>query len=181
MNRELSLKRRLLFTLVVFFLVLSHVIWDYYHDGVPTHYLLQRADLPGISNWWGILTLPLVTFLLLSWIYRNQKDGADSTKISRSPVKSFLWALIFGIVLSVLFTMGTPIPGYMMLGAIALSFFLPLYRPEYLLGLILGMSYTFGANLSILVALILLLIFLFSYRVIRKSILHLNSKFNKTK
>ena len=93
----------------------------------------------------------------------------------------FIRALVFGILLSVFFTMWSPAPGYMMLGAILLSFFFPLYRPEYLLGFILGMSYTFGANLPIIVSLILLIVFLFTYKVIRAGILFLISNINGKK
>ncbi len=59
----------------------------------------------------------------------------------------------------------------MMLAVILLSFFIPLYKPEYLLGMILGMSYTFGANLPILVAIVMMLIFLIAYKLIRFGVL----------
>ncbi|MCX2718591.1 hypothetical protein [Lentiprolixibacter aurantiacus] len=173
----LSLKYRILFTLLVTALVWAHLIWDHFNGGVPTHYLLQSEDLPGISNWWGGLTLPLATFLLLFWIHRYLSTGNEQ-KANESRKKSFLRfirALVFGIFISVLFTMGSPAPGYMMLLAILISFFVPLYRPEYLLGFILGMSYTFGANLPIMVGLILLLLFLFTYKIIRYGFLHLIS------
>ncbi|MBT8222871.1 MAG: hypothetical protein KJN96_06845, partial [Eudoraea sp.] len=169
MDQGLSLKRRLLFTGIVTLLVWAHLLWDYLHEGVPTHYLLHSKDMPGISNWWGGITLPLVTFLLLFWIHKNflKTSELDISETSKILVIRFIMALVFGILLSVFFTLGSPAPGYMMLIAIVLSFFLPLYKPEYLLGLILGMSYTFGANLPILVAFVLLLIFLVSYKLIR--------------
>ncbi|HEY2092410.1 MAG TPA: hypothetical protein VGJ81_11010 [Thermoanaerobaculia bacterium] len=28
------------------------------HGGVPVHPILRRADMPGISNWWGALIIP---------------------------------------------------------------------------------------------------------------------------
>ena len=101
----------------------------------------------------------------------------DIPKSRKEMISRFLQALVFGILLSILFTMGSPVPGYMMLIAIVLSFFLPLYRPEYLLGLILGMSYTFGANLSILAAIVLMLIFLVAYKLIRYGVLLLIGRF----
>ena len=154
-----------------------HLLWDYLHDGVPTHYLLQREDMPGLSNWWGGLTLPLTTFLLLFWIHKNLlKAKEQSPKSWNKLIINFVCALAFGILLSVFFTMGSPAPGYMMLIAIVLSFFLPLYRPEYLLGLILGMSYTFGANLSILAAIVLMVIFIIAYKLIRVGIIFLINK-----
>jgi len=98
------------------------------------------------------------------------------TKTWKYLIVRFVRALVFGILLSVFFTMGSAAPGYMMLIAIVLSFFLPLYRPEYLLGLILGMSYTFGANLSILAAIVLMVIFIIAYKLIRIGIIFLINK-----
>ena len=64
-----------------------------------------------------------------------------------------------------------------MIGIIILSFFVPLFRPEYLLGFILGMSYTFGAILPIGIGIILTIIFIMSYKFIRYGILYIVSKF----
>ena len=177
-NKGIPLKIRVLLTALVTFLVGAHLAWDYFHDGVPTHYLLHSKDMPGISNWWGGITLPLVTFLLLFWIHRNlinTREGVATTT-RKQLILRFLSALVFGILLSFFFSIGSPAPGYMMLAAIILSFFLPLYRPEYLLGFILGMSYTFGANLPILFAFVFMLIFLVAYKLIRFGVLKLISK-----
>ena len=173
MNTGISLKVRILFTALVGVLVWAHLAWDYYHGGVPTHYLLHSKDMPGISNWWGGLTLPLVTFLLLFQMHRNMLKITvkDPFSFRKKLFYRFIYALVFGILLSIFFTMGSSIPGYMMLAVILLSFFIPLYKPEYLLGMILGMSYTFGANLPILVAIVMMLIFLIAYKLIRFGVL----------
>lgn len=176
MDQGITLKNRLLLTALVTLLVWAHLAWDYFHEGVPTHYLLHSKDMPGISNWWGGITLPLVTFLLLFRIHRDLINTIEVTRTTRNQlIVRFVGALVFGILLSVFFAMGSPVPGYMMLAAILLSFFLPLYRPEYLLGFILGMSYTFGANLPILFAFIFMLIFLFTYKLIRSGLIYVFS------
>ncbi|MDX1314838.1 MAG: hypothetical protein R3356_04995 [Eudoraea sp.] len=177
-TKGLSLKYRIVFTLILTILVWAHLIWDHFHGGVPTHYLLQREDLPGISNWWGGLTLPLATFLLLFWIHKNLLKVPEQQiqKSKKKLMMNFIRALVFGILVSVFFTMGSPAPGYMMLAAILLSFFIPLYRPEYLLGFILGMSYIFGANLPIVVAFVLMLVFLIAYKLIRVGVLKVFSR-----
>ena len=79
--------------------------------------------------------------------------------------------------MSIFFTIGSDLPGYMMIGIMPLSFFIPLYRPEYLLGFVLGMTYTFGPILPIIVAIILTVIFIISYKLIRYGILYIVSKF----
>ncbi|WP_214278616.1 hypothetical protein, partial [Escherichia coli] len=35
-----------------------HLGWEALHGGIAAHHLLQRADLPGLSNAWGLLVLP---------------------------------------------------------------------------------------------------------------------------
>ena len=35
-----------------------HLGWEALHGGIATHHLLQSADLPGLSNAWGLLVLP---------------------------------------------------------------------------------------------------------------------------
>ena len=79
--------------------------------------------------------------------------------------------------MSFFFTIGSEIPGYMMIAIIPLSFFVPLYRPEYLLGFVLGMTYTFGAILPMGFGIILTVICIISYKFIRYGILYMASKF----
>jgi len=179
MNQKLTFKTRIIFTGIVTILIWGHLAWDYFHEGVPTHHILHREDLPGISNWWGGFVLPLFTWFLLYLIqYRMNKN--DKSNINSNLIHfiyRFLMALLFGIVLSFFFTIGSDIPGYMMIAIIALSFFIPLFRPEYLLGFVLGMTYTFGAILPLGIGIILTVICFISYKFIRNGILYTVSKF----
>jgi hypothetical protein len=178
MNQKLTFKTRIIYTGIVTILIWGHLAWDYFHEGVPTHHILHREDLPGISNWWGGIVLPLFTWFLLYLIQNNMNDN-DKSNINSSPIQflyRFLGALLFGILLSFFFTIGSEIPGYMMIGIILLSFFIPLYRPEYLLGFVLGMTYTFGAILPIGIGIILTVIFIISFKIVRYGILHIVSK-----
>ena len=176
-NKNLSLKNRILFIGIVALLVWMHLIWDHLHEGVPTHHILARGDLPGISNWWGGLAVPLLTWFLLSRITKrvNNNSRADANKLSNT-IYGFLGALFFGITLSFLFTIGSDIPGYMMLGAILISFLIPLYKAEILLGYIIGMTYTFGGILPIVIGGLLMLIFTIAHKFVRGGILFLASK-----
>ena len=178
MNQKLTLKTRIIFTGIVTILIWGHLAWDYFHGGVPTHRILHREDLPGISNWWGGIVLPLFTWFLLYLIQKrmNEDDKSNINSNSIHYVYRFLGAFLFGILLSFFFTIGSEIPGYMMIAIIPLSFFVPLYRPEYLLGFVLGMTYTFGANLPIGIGMILTVICIISYKFIRYGILYIVSK-----
>jgi hypothetical protein len=41
-------------------MISSLLAWQYTHEGVPSHYLFQRADLPELSNWWGVLVFTII-------------------------------------------------------------------------------------------------------------------------
>lgn len=34
--------------------------WQHLDGGVPAHHLLADPSLPSLSNWWGLLALPLL-------------------------------------------------------------------------------------------------------------------------
>ena len=178
MNFKLTLINRILFTAIVTLLSWAHLAWDYFHGGIPTHYLLHRKDLPGISNCWGGIVIPLLTWFLLYRIKRRVYDK-DINEVSNTPnhvIYGFFGALLFGILLSFFFAIGTDVPGYLMIGLFIISFFIPVYRAEHLLGFVLGMAYTFGGILPIVIGSILVLIFMIDYRVVRTFIHYLISK-----
>lgn len=181
MNEKLTLKIRAIFTGIVTMLVWTHLAWDYFHEGVPTHHVLHREDLPGISNWWGGIILPLLTWFLLYLIQKrmNENDRLNVKNNLIYFVYRFLGALLFGILLSFFFTIGSDIPGYMMIGVILLSFFIPLFRAEYLLGFLLGMTYTFGAILPIVIGIVLTIIFIITFKFVRSGVVYLVSKIRR--
>ncbi|NNG11564.1 MAG: hypothetical protein HKM92_15460 [Arenibacter sp.] len=178
MTELLSLKRRILFTGIVTLLSWAHVAWDYFHGGVPTHYLLHSADLAGFSNWWGVIIIPVLTWFLLVRINKNINDKSDKEGQQNTSyvVYRFLSALVFGILVSFFFAIGSDLPEYMMMGLIVLSFFVPLYRTEHFLGFVLGMAYTFGTVLPIIFGTIFILLFLLTYKVLRASVVYLMAK-----
>ena len=176
--KNLSLKNRLILTGLITMLIWASLAWDFFHDGVPTHYILQRQDLPGLSNWWGGIFLPLFTWILLVRIKRRLNQN-DNLNIPSYTIYRFLGGLIFGIALSVFFTLGSEVPLYMMIAILFLSLFIPLFYSEYVLGYVLGMTYTFGGNLPIFIVLVLTVLFLINYKIIRFGILHMVSIIKK--
>jgi MFS family permease len=181
MNKKLLSINRLYFTGVVSVTIWVLLVWDYYHDGVPNHHLLAQEDLPSFSNWWGGLLLPLLTWFLL---YRIQKRiGSDKEKkslllnISTHILYGFVGALLFGIVLSIFFTLrNEEVPFYMMMSLFAAALFLPIYRAECFLGFVIGMTFTFGGVLPIVIGSILALLGAMLYLLIRPAILFVSSK-----
>jgi hypothetical protein len=181
MNKKIFFKTRLYFTGIVAIAIWSLLSWNHYHGGVPSHHILARKDLPEISNWWGGLLLPLLTFFLL---FRMEKRVTENNDIPlqvihfpRSIVYGFVGSLFFGIILSTFFTLGnTEVPGYMLMGLLLLSLFLPIYRAECLLGYVIGMTYTFGTVLPTGIGSILAIIGAVLYLLVRPMLLFIISK-----
>jgi len=144
-------------TLVAMVIVLTECL----NDGVVTHHFLNDPDMPGLSNWWGILLFPLYTYFLL---YRI-KNRKLSRLLHPARIK-LLWiiaGLFYGLILTYLFRIDSIYLEYWWKGLFILGFFLPLYHEEYLLGFMLGASYTLGTILPVLIGLCLALILYLSY------------------
>ena len=115
---------------------------------IGIHYLLHDKSMPGIPNWWGGIVLPFFTYFLLYRINKRYLGKVD-TGIRKSIIIRFALGLLFAICISVSFINEIPITDYLMLSLFVLALFFPLYRSEYLLGWVLGASFTFGAIIPI--------------------------------
>ncbi|MEO7977377.1 hypothetical protein [Flavobacterium sp.] len=166
---------------MIFILIWGLLLWAHYHGGVSSHHILADKDLPEISNWWGGLLLPLLTFFLLHRMKKrimiNKNQESQKSTIPVAIIYGFLSALIYGILLSVFFTLGySDIPAYMLIGAFLLALFFPIYKAEYILGFVIGMTFTFGVVLPTGVGSILALIGAFLYLCIRTVMLYVISR-----
>ena len=125
--------------------------WEYTHGGAKSHHLLNRPDLPAISNWWGALLLPILAWFLSGSILR--RAGVDKArKIPVGIVAGFGGALFYGLLLALAFIQHyEAISTYLFLGMFLAAALLPVYRAEYLLGFVLSMTFTFGAGLPTIV------------------------------
>ena len=155
----------------------SLLAWSYFHGGVPSHHLLADKDLPSVSNWWGGLIVPLLTWLLLYRLHQrilhSQQQLMQPLLYQRQIVYGFVGALLFGILISILFTIAyTDLAGYLLLTIFFLAFFFPLYRAECLLGFVLGMTFTFGGVLPTGIGAILVAISAVLYLLVRPALLY---------
>jgi len=126
--------------------------WQQLTTGVPAHHLLARADMPAISNWWGLLLLPLLAWVAASRIEARYGDTAAAS----AAIPGFLGGLLFGAAVALFFSLGrTDLCEYLMQGLVLLALFYPIYRSESLLGFAFGMTYAFGPVLPVLVACVL--------------------------
>ena len=184
MTNNVLLKLRIYFTAITAIAIWSLLLWDYSHGGVPIHHILQRADMPAFSNWWGGLLIPVLTWFLLNQICKRipitNAEKVSFSAISVSIYIGFFTSLAFGIILSALFSFDVhDIPGYMLLALLPLALFVPIYQAECLLGFILGMIFTFGGVLPILIGSLFVAISFIIFRVFRPSIIYLFKKILK--
>ncbi|MEQ8927136.1 MAG: hypothetical protein RLO81_15050 [Fulvivirga sp.] len=144
------------------------LLWEHFHGGVASHYLLHDENMPKISNWWGLLCIPLATYLVLS-----KKEGS----IQRSDWLFFIGGILFGAIITISFYNEPDLTGTLMLLSFGLALFMPLYRPEYYLGFVWSMAYGFGGVLPVVFGLIIIAIYAFEYLLIRRLALSLYRKF----
>jgi hypothetical protein len=148
---------RLYLTGFVVLAELAHLMWEHFNGGVISHHIFHRSDMPAISNWWGLLLLPALTWFLMGRIERRialHSGGKEAaSKLPVRVVVGFIGALLFGILLSVAFAGHyESIVSYLFGGMLLLALILPVYRAECVLGFILGMTFTFGAVLPTVAA-----------------------------
>lgn len=124
--------------------------WQHFNGGVPAHHLLANPSLPALSNWWGLLTLPVLAWFLLGRIERRRRAAPTG---AHGDFAAFTGALVFGAILSLLFTAGQHgATDTMVLVLAVLAVFYPIYRAACVLGFVVGMTWTFGAVLPMIAA-----------------------------
>lgn len=143
---------RILLTAAVAILEAGLLGWQQTHGGVPAHHVLARADLPAISNAWGLIVLPVLSWWLLGRIERRRRQAPAYLGKSLAP---FAGALVFGVVLG-----GCAVSGHldvcngMVMALAPLSLFYPIHRAECILGFVIGMSPFIGAVLPTVAGLV---------------------------
>ena len=156
-------ENKLLLAIGAFIYTAVFTLREYLNDGVVTHHVFANEDLPGVSNWWGLATVPLLAWIVSSSIRhrRSRKKVAiqERKEKDKRVLKRFLAALVFGIIASILWELRLEqVLQYYILFPILIAFFKPVHLPEFLLGFTLGMIYSFGGILPIIIGIILMII-----------------------
>lgn len=179
MTEKLFYKLSWYFVGIITILESSLLFWDYYHGGVPSHHLLNRKDLPKISNWWGGIVLPLATYISLNSI--KKRINFDPVLNKQNLKTQFLWpfiiALLYAVSIAVSFSTGnSQISGLLFPAIFVIALFFPIYKSEYFLGFIIGLTYTFGGVLPILIGLFLAIIGFLLFKFIRPIFILIGTK-----
>jgi hypothetical protein len=132
------------------------LVWEHFHGGVPSHSFMARKDMPSISNWWGGLLLPVLTYFSLYRIEKRifiDENNIIKPKQWQSILLLFVVGLIYAGSMAYCFvTDKEDINGILFQGLFVLALIFPLYRAEFFLGFVIGLTYTFGAILPTFIA-----------------------------
>jgi hypothetical protein len=152
MPKANTMRTRIILTLAVAVYEAVHLGWEYRHGGVVSHHILQRPDLPAISNWWGLILLPVLAWCLIGRM--QARDNMQSLRFpSRAMMLRFLAALLYGAGLAAAFSLGLEsVTSALFFALFALAVAFPLFRAEYVLGFVVGMTFVFGAVLPTIIA-----------------------------
>ncbi|ABG40022.1 hypothetical protein Patl_1500 [Paraglaciecola sp. T6c] len=154
--------------LAVILFEVCHLTWEYFNGGVITHHLFMRADLPGLSNWWGLLILPLLVWLSAAVIKKRISTGSDAKTLPPSVLLGFFSMLLVSTVQSIAFVNGFPsVTMYLALGVLVSALFVPLYRMECILGHVIGSTFVFGPAIPFVGVLMFAPISLLSHKCIK--------------
>lgn len=170
-------RRRLEFTLIAFLLAAAHLAWEHFNGGIRSHHFMGNANYPAMHNAWSLLILPALTWMLTR---RVASEG-----IPRAAIATFSAALLYGIALSVAFSVGAkPITSALFFSIFGLCFLLPIYRAMSVLGFVFGMTFTFGPFIPLVFAVIFAALSAFAhlvlYRFAKSLTLRLLQKTNAT-
>lgn len=165
---------RIGFTVFITVLLSSLLLWQYFHEGIPSHYFLADKTMPLVSNAWGALVIPITTWFLLFRVNSGLFSDSDTIPFPKHTLIAFLSALLFGFALGIsivnrfeLFLSNVPLILF------SFALFFPTYKAEYFLGFVLGLTYFIGGVLPVVVGSVFLLISAVIYLVIRQLIIKL--------
>ncbi len=172
---------RLRFTITIALAIWSLLVWQHGHGGVPSHSFLARKDMPLISNWWGALILPVLTWFLTGRIGHRLAQHASDRAATHSEWRKiqigYAVALVYAIIVAAAFMTGRPeISSGLFQALPLLALFVPIFRAEIVLGFVLGLTYFFGAVLPVFIASILGVIGAVVYLVPRAIITRLRAR-----
>ncbi|MEO8780207.1 MAG: hypothetical protein ABI389_16275, partial [Rhodanobacter sp.] len=64
MTTQLRYRLPAYFALALLVVEAALLVHEHYTSGVRSHHLLDRPDLPAISNWFGLIVMPVLGWLL---------------------------------------------------------------------------------------------------------------------
>lgn len=172
----------MLLVVVVLLFALGHLSFEYFTGGVRSHNLLNNPDLPALSNWLGLITLPALA-VIVGWRVGASSAPTQFFGLPRPMLLALLGALVYGAAMATSFWLGAQnITFAALVGLFICALVFPVYRAEYILGFVVGMTATFGGVLPLIVALVVAFFSFVSRTLVRKvgALIGMRSKSNLT-
>lgn len=152
-------------TVFISLAIWSLLAWRHFHGGVPAHHLLNNPELPQVSDWFGGVLLPVLAWWLLGLAGRRV-EAADASGL-KPVIVGLVAGVAFGAAMAVTYFSGhEPVTSFLFFSLLPLALILPVYRPECLLGFVLGMCVTFGVVLPTLFGAVMALVTFVIHRFI---------------
>ncbi|MCW8090749.1 hypothetical protein [Alteromonas sp. ASW11-130] len=144
--------------------------FQFLNGGIPSHYILHDKNMPSLTNAWGALLIPMLTY-----ICTGLHEKYSASPFDKKVIAGWISAILVGIIVSVVFLNNIkPLVSWLGLILLAISLIVRVYQPQYILGFVFGMSVAFGAVLPTAFVLVLALlsatVHLLLYPVIKKMI-----------
>ncbi len=177
-------KTRVLITGISTFFIFSMLLWEHLHGGVPSHHILHQKELPAISNWWGGLLLPFLTWILVGRVdKRINKENIPVQQKEGQNIKIFglfLLGLLLGTLLAISFIHEyRPFLDNVLYILLLLSLLVPIFYAEFILGFVIGMTYTFGVILPTVFILIVAAVGFLAFKFVRLVVFKVAKVFGK--
>lgn len=145
--------------LLALLLAAIHLTIEYFSGGVQSHHLLNDATLPAISNWFELITLPLLGLALAKYVVLQPAHIARLATVPVSLLPGLIGAACYGGVFAASFALGQmTITTLLFFGLLPCAVLFPLYRLHYISGFVVAMTFTFGGILPLMIAAVLALL-----------------------
>ncbi|HEY0922204.1 hypothetical protein [Rheinheimera pacifica] len=139
--------------LVALLLAAMHLTIEHLSTGVQSHHLFNDATLPAISNWFELITLPLLGLALATYAQRQPAYISRLATVPVSLLPGLIGAACYGAVFAASFALGQmTITTLLFFGLLPCAVLFPLYRLHYISGFVVAMTFTFGGILPLMIA-----------------------------
>ena len=159
----------------------AHLLWEILNGGVVRHHLLNRADMPAVSNWWGMVILPgLAWFASTRMKKRLTVKQAEGLSIPKHIKFGFVGILLLSLLQSFAFKLGVPSVTLIIALAILIGgVFLPIYRAECFLAHVMGGCIAFGSVIPLIGFTIMALVSALANLVVKPLLVKLVARIKK--
>lgn len=167
------MKYKALFIAIPILYVAVALFFEWRSGGVLTHHILQNKNMPGLSNWWGLPLMAILSFVCINRVDKHISMVApeQQQRATRIANQRFVLAFLFGVIVSVCFVHKINLfLDNVLYVLVILALFFPLYQAEFILGFVLGMTITFGAIIPTAFALVVAGISLLLHLLVFKKI-----------